>query len=57
MCSRIPGVNMEFYIDQAIISTVYTAQGFEPPPSTDRQEDNEVGSEEEEVAEDFEVEP
>ena len=48
---------MEFYIDQAIISTVYTAQGFEPPPSTDRQEDNEVGSEEEEVAEDFEVEP
>ena len=53
--SRIPGVNLEFYVDPNILATVYRTQGFEAAVSADNPEDEE-GSDEE-VIEEYEAEP
>ncbi len=55
MKSRIPGVNLEFYVDPNILATVYRAQGFEATVTAGNLEDEE-GSDEE-VIEEYEAEP
>ena len=55
MKSRIPGVNLEFYVDPNILASIYRAQGYEAATVTsDNIEDGEEGSDEE-VVEEYEA--
>ena len=57
MKGRIPGVNVEFYVDPKVITAVYQEQGFEAAAigSSDMVDGREEEEEEDEVIE--EVEP
>ena len=53
MKGRIPGVNIEFYVDTNIITAVYTACGLEPPVTTTTDQGND--NSDEEVIEEFDA--